>query len=394
MSNVLEENARSFSTVAYGARQTALLESLARRVTDLERAQTAQESQPQLNNAGIDNLIRNSDFAYSINAYTGAGSTDNAFGWCKGVDVAQPVGIASTGAIWDKVNGWLQLTSKALADDLSYQFPKRLLLPGVTYYLIFSAKLADASNTTDLSLEVGAWDKTVGKDNWITGALVGSESSNAPVLTIVGAPGVTTYKYKIVATLDSGETLVSAEATTTTGNGTLDATHYVQIDWVAVGGALEYRVYRTAGGTTGLIAQIKSGTNSFKDQGATLVANATPPPSTAPQAKATVEKFGAQLSSTEWRAFAVQFRVPGGYALGQTDSDKQFLRIGLRSSASSVPTVLMDRLGLSIQPGGWAAAIEDRLATGDISINPPGDGGQGGTTIKFTWLGRELEIAV
>ena len=394
MSRVLDENASAFSLVPYGARQTSVLDSLAQRITDLERRQVAQQDQPQLNNAGIDNLLRNSDFAYSINAYTGAGSTDNAFGWCKGTDTAQPVGTASTGVIWDKVNGWLKLTSKALADDLSYQFPKRLLLPGVSYYLIFSAKLQDANNTTDLSLDVGAWDKTPGKDDWITGALVGSESSNAPVLTIVGTPGVTTYKYKIVATLDSGETLVSAEATTTTGNGTLNATNYVQIDWVAVGGALEYRVYRTTGGTPGLIAQIKSGTSSFKDQGATLVANATPPPSTAPQAKTTVEKFGAQLSATEWRAFAVQFRVPGGYAMGQTGSDKQFFRMGLRSSASGVPTVLLDRMGLSIQPGGWAAAVEDRLVTGDVSINPPGDGGQGNTTIKFTWLGREIEIAV
>jgi len=388
--SVLEDNSRAFNTVPYGARQSSVLDNLLRRVAELERNQALVVEQPQLNNAGIDNLLRNSDFAYSVLAYTGAGSADEAFGWCKGVDTAQAVSNVSTGTTWDKVNGWLQLSSKALADDLSYQFPKRLLLPGVTYHLIFSAKLADAASTTDLSLEAGAWDKTTGKDNWIAGELVGSESSNAPVLTIVGTPGATTYKYKIVATLDSGETLVSSEATTTTGNGTLDATNYVQIDWVAVGGALEYRVYRTAGATTGLIAQIQSGTNSFKDQGATLSVNATPPTATAPQAKTTLEKFGAQLSATEWRPFALQFRVPSGYAMGATGSDKQFFRLGLRSDAASVPTVLIDRLGLSIQPGGWAAAIEDRLATGDVSINPPGDGGQGGTVI--IWGGQEIVI--
>ena len=386
MSRVLEENADSYREIAYGTRGGAVNDSILARLTALEAQQSALANQPQLSNAAIQNLLRNSDFAYSTNAYSGAGSVDELFGWTRGADVAQPVTNVSANTQWDKINGWVKLLSKALADDLSYQFPKRAILPGVTYYLSFSARLGAAANTQDLSVEFGVWDKTAGKDNWIEGALVGSESSNAPVITVVGAPGGTTYKYVVVATLDTGETLVSAEAATNTGNAALDATNYNQIGWAAVSGVLQYRLYRTAGATLGLIAQIDSGTTSYKDQGATLVAGAVVPPAAPPQARATLGNFGTQLS-VEWKAFATQFRVPSGYALGQTGTDKQFFRLGLRTSAASVPEVLIDRIGLSLQPGGWSPAVEDRSAAGDISINPVGDGGQGGTTIIY---GNEL----
>lgn len=383
MSRVLEENADGYREISYGARGNGVSDTVLARLTALELQQQALANQPQLSNAAIQNLLRNSDFAFSTNSYTGAGSADELFAWTRGADVAQPVTNVSANTQWDKLNGWAKLSSKALADDLSYQFPKRLILPGVTYHFVLSARLDAAASTQDMALEFGVWDKTAGKDDWIAGALVGSESSNAPVITNVGAAGATTYKYVVVATLDTGETLVSAEATTATGNAALDGTNYNQIGWAAVSGALQYRLYRTAGGTLGLIAQIQSGTTSYKDQGgALLAAGATLPVASPPQARATISNFGAQLS-TAWRSFTSQFRVPGGYALGQTGADKQFFRLGLRSSAASVPAILIDRLGLSLQPGGWSPAVEDRSAAGDISINPTGDGGQGGTTITY-----------
>lgn len=128
MSRVQDQNAQVFEAIPYGPKPSMLIDRLARRIAVLEDAQVRQAQLPQLNNAGIENLLRDSDFNYSTNAYTGAGSTDEVYSWVKGVNPATPITNATTGVKWDKTNGWLEWNSKLLTDDLSYHFPKRLLL--------------------------------------------------------------------------------------------------------------------------------------------------------------------------------------------------------------------------------------------------------------------------
>jgi hypothetical protein len=80
---------------------------------------------------------------------------------------------------------------------------------------------------------------------------------SAPSVTPQGASGTTTWRYRITARSTAGETLASAEGTTTTGNATLSATNFNRVTWTAVPGAVDYRIYRTTAGgtpsTTGLI---------------------------------------------------------------------------------------------------------------------------------------------
>ncbi|MBT9176562.1 MAG: hypothetical protein DDT20_00882 [Firmicutes bacterium] len=87
--------------------------------------------------------------------------------------------------------------------------------------------------------------------------ITGIASPAAPTVTVVGAAGATTYRYRVSARTRVGETLAGAETTITTGNATLSATNLNRITWAAVAGAIDYRVWRTFGGaTTGAIATV------------------------------------------------------------------------------------------------------------------------------------------
>jgi parallel beta-helix repeat protein len=92
-----------------------------------------------------------------------------------------------------------------------------------------------------------------------------------PTATPIGAHGVSTWSYKIVAKLSDGTpTAASAAGSTTIGDDVLDSTNKVSVTWAAVTGAASYDVYRTAVGvsptTTGKIANVT--TNSYVDAGA------------------------------------------------------------------------------------------------------------------------------
>lgn len=371
MSIVLEQNGEQFERVPYGRVGNSALELQVQQL----QAQVAQTTAATQAAATIDNLLRNSDFAYSTLSYAGTGAATDLFGWVKGANAVNAISNASTGVRWDNVDGWLELSGNADADDLSYNFAKRAILPGQTLHLIFNAKLKTAADVRGLKIEYGIWDGSPGIEDWVSGSLVGSEASNAPVVSVVGATGTTTYKYRVVAVLSDNATLVSDEASVTTGAATLTTANYNQIAWVGVAGAVQYRVYRTDGPTTGLIADVRSGSTSFKDQGTLLQAGAQPPTAVPPQARRTASNLEVALT-TEWATFALALSIPGSYALRQTQTGQQWLRLGLRGT--TVPTVLLDRIGLSLSTANWAPALEDRQATGDIDITPSGDNGQGG----------------
>jgi Pectate lyase superfamily protein len=93
----------------------------------------------------------------------------------------------------------------------------------------------------------------------------------APTVTPIGAHGVSTWSYKIVAKLSDGSpSAASAAGSTAIGDDVLDATNKNSLTWPAVTGAATYDVYRTAVGvspsTTGKIANVT--TTSYVDAGA------------------------------------------------------------------------------------------------------------------------------
>jgi hypothetical protein len=100
----------------------------------------------------------------------------------------------------------------------------------------------------------------------------GLPTPSTPTLFVGGiTPGTTTYGYKVTALDGTGETLASVEATISTGNAVLDTTNYIRVFLPSVGGAIQYKVYRTtSGGTpssTGLIGTVNANTIVLDDKG-------------------------------------------------------------------------------------------------------------------------------
>lgn len=103
----------------------------------------------------------------------------------------------------------------------------------------------------------------------IQGSYVSSALSSpaAPTVTNVGTAGSTSYTYAISAYDGVGETQISSTTTTATGNATLNGTNYNRVSWTRVGGAVSYKIYRTASSgtpsSTGLIGTVASSSSTM-----------------------------------------------------------------------------------------------------------------------------------
>lgn len=373
-------NLEVLSLAAKNGADAATLAALKVRLANLENPSANAAPTPA---TGIDNLFVNSDHDHSVLSYTGAGANDEDYRWFRGVDPATPVKTAATNPLWNRDEGWLDWNVTTDADDLSYNFDKRLIRPGQSLYLMFNARLKDGLSGAGLTLDAGIWDKTAGIDNWIGASLSGGAGSATIMATKVG-PGAaaTNYTYVVVAQTDRNEVVVSLPVTVM-GAAALDTTDYNQISWTLTGGVLTYRIYRT-GPNPGLIGIVSSGSTTFNDVGVLIQANAPIPAPAATLAKTTITNFGLGLSAA-WKTIRLTIRIPRNYNFSLTGSDKQWFRMHL--SGTSVNSIQIDRMGLSLTPGVWSPSPEDRQSAGDVVITPTGDGEQGGVGVDFEHTG-------
>lgn len=351
--------------------QSTINSILARLTTlenDLAATQAAQTAAQEM--VSLTNLLRNTDFDHDFDSYDGAGGTDLAY-WYRGVDTANKINGGTTPK-WDQAQGWLEISTLAEADDLSYNFTLRTIKPGATLYLQFVAKLKDGGAVNGFDFEAGIWDETAGIEDWVAASIVGA-SGAAPSVTKIG-PGAaaTTYGYKVAAFFDGGAVIVSDEGTVS-GAATLNGTDFNRIAWSPVANAINYKVYRTTGGTAGLIAEVNSGGSSVDDTGVTLLAGVAVPTSAPPKAKVLVGNFSSQLTG-DWKTFRFVIQVPQGFNLSATAADGQWLRFGFRGTGT-LPTILLDRLALSFTPGAWSQSADDFKANSDIVSSVTGDYG-------------------
>jgi hypothetical protein len=362
---------RDFEILALARKAGGNGQSLARverQLREVKEANRTVKTPP----AGIDNLLKGSEFDHSVLSFTGAGSNTNVHPWFRGVNAANPISTAATNPLWILADGWLEWSLTTNADDLSYRFDKRLIRPGQRLNLMFNARLKDTGiSGAGLQLEVGIWDATA--NNWVSASVSGGPGLATITVTKIGPGGATTnYTYVVVAVTDENEVIVSAPQSVT-GAAALNLTDFNQVAWQVTGGVLEYRIYRTTP-NPGLVGVVVGGGSLFNDQGAALLApNAPIPQPSGSQARVLVGSFGLRLS-TRWQTVRAAFRVPRNYNFSLTAANGQWLRVGLRGSSSAV--VLVDRVGLSFSPGAWKPSFEDRLAVSDVVITPAGDTGQ------------------
>lgn len=68
-------------------------------------------------------------------------------------------------------------------------------------------------------------------------------AANTPTVTPTGGTGANTFSYKITAVTAVGESAGSTAGTATSGQSTLDSTHYMSLSWSATTSAIGYNVY-------------------------------------------------------------------------------------------------------------------------------------------------------
>lgn len=92
------------------------------------------------------------------------------------------------------------------------------------------------------------YNKTTKGVGGTSGLYIAPSIVTAPILTItqVGAAGVVSYSYTVIAIKGNISIANSGYVTTTTGNATLNGTNYNSLSWTAVSGATSYTVYRMA----------------------------------------------------------------------------------------------------------------------------------------------------
>lgn len=120
-------------------------------------------------------------------------------------------------------------------------------------------------------------DATLGQYTPVSNLIGSPKPLSAPTgvtVTPQGTTGSTTYGYRVSAVSALGETLASAEVTTTTGNATLSGTNKNHVAWTAVSGAVAYNVYGRTAGAEQFLSQVT--TNSYDDTGADTPSGALP----------------------------------------------------------------------------------------------------------------------
>lgn len=135
---------------------------------------------------------------------------------------------------------------------------------------------------------------------------------STPNTTVFGTPGTTQYSYQLEVQTQNGWTR-PVGTQVTTGPATLDLVNYIEVYWDEYPGATDYRVYRTEGGTLGLIYQNTN--TSFNDIGLTVLS-----PIEAPQAIGSINVGGVNMPYIENinNIFYLQYPSP---ASGVTGAD-------------------------------------------------------------------------
>lgn len=132
--------------------------------------------------------------------------------------------------------------------------------------------------------------KRLADDNWQFEVLTFVPSIVAPTGvtgTPVGGGSGTNYKY-VVTTVsdDTGEESLASASVTVNNAATLSQTVYNRVQWTAVPGALEYRVYREKSGVYGFIGRAVDGAVLFEDKNLSPDVEDTPPSAENPFAAA------------------------------------------------------------------------------------------------------------
>jgi hypothetical protein len=207
------------------------------------------------------------------------------------------------------------------------------------------------------------------------------DTPDAPAVANVGTAGASTSTYKVVANSGSGATPASLAATTTTGNASPDATNHNLVTWDPVPGAVDYDIYRTAGGgSTGLIGTVPAG-EPLKLADAGLVGDGASAPTE--NTSALIRRNGV-AALPQIKVAAAQFDKTN-----TTLADVPGLAVALDSGKTYAFRAFLDTLvdaagGLKVAMGGTATASAFIAWATIVSGTPALDGANRAASLGAT----------
>lgn len=232
---------------------------------------------------------------------------------------------------------------------------------------------------TGVELGFWAYDNTVGQQKRLEGT---ADVLNLRV-TVKGTPAATvSAKYRVVATTDWGDEVVSNEITVNrpTDPSYVTGSVYVLLQWDKLPGVLSYDIYMDTGGTFHLIYQDDGGAGAYADQGRReKTVGVWPTGATLPVAYTAFNEGRFNPSNwyddkSAWREFLLPLYIPAGYVMANT-TDRQWFVGGLSAAltgAGMKRALIIDQLMLTSDPGKYADSPLDEQAVRPQSVTMSG----------------------
>lgn len=364
------------------------------------------EIPPPSTSASISNLIDNSDFSWSDDAYRNpaitpatAGNPNNrAYNWFWSLrstallvaNDAQSLkgplhGAPDAAGIpkWNKINGWAELgdTSGATPWDIACQLPNNFVTPSMRFYIQMLVRLGSAAvlpGTVKFFWEF--WDNT---NTAPLPAVIKGAAFDVTANTF-GPVGATTRDYQLIVQTDYGDQVASNVETVLDAPASLTPTNGVALSWPRYPGFTQVSIYVTVGGNSSLVGIVGDGSGAFNDVGQPLrpVDSIPSVAGTEPRAYAQTRVF---VPSLGWAEYDFAIGVPATYDFSKT-TGKQWLRGGIIGNMGANNQLQIDRIGISTGFGLWNISANDRNAaslpsttqTGSDQGPPSGGGGPPG----------------
>jgi len=292
--------------------------------------------------------------------------------------------VPAEGPIWDKVNARMQLgfttTTFANGFDIAAPLSTNFVFPGQRYYVYFETLLNSSTvDLEDAEFYCGFWDNTASptlQQKWIEG------SDFNPTVTVFGVQGTRTLSYKILATTDGGQQILSLEKTVTTAPTVLSADNHVRIFFDGAPGFIRFEVYRKEGSTYRKVADIRNSIDlqffDIQEAAGSIETGYPVLTGNRPQAKATTN--GLTANAETYTVHTMLIEVPTTYDRSKTTNGNQWFRLGLTKAISDARGLVIRRLMVSEGYGPWTRAAADLKAVSSPSSTATSSPGSGTVT--------------
>ena len=260
---------------------------------------------------------------------------------------------------------------------------------------IYANQSADGTTTTIKGLAgLGIGTTSAGNSLTVQGSIATTTlpAPAAPTVITQGTAGSTSYTYAVTALDGFGETLASTGTTIATGNATLNTTSFNRITWTRVGGAVSYKVYRTASSgtpsTTGLIGTVAASVATMQLDDKALAASGSTPAANTTGGLSLAGNF--QFAQGQAHTISI-FQASSGagndltIAAGQSGTGANnggnlLLQAGATGGSGTTGSVIVRANGTN---SATAFVVQDSSSASLLTVDTAARSGSGGNLIKI-----------